>query len=262
VDLSAWRAVREMEPWTHGSSAGNSMNALFAGHDDADYYLALGGGASFLGNTGLARDAELDIHFERAESMTTRSRSSLNDALGGTGQFPSNPAVLVGDFLGASLQRRSLLGTLDVRYGVEGLTGVGGTGSGVSSARAWSSARLRFAIAGRGGALTLRAGTTVGEDIPQMLFRVGGPETVRGYDYGTRAGRSMWSGQLDLALRRSGVVSPVIFADAADTATSGRPLTSVGAGLSLFGGLMRFNVSKGLTPGEKLRFDLLFRTAR
>jgi hemolysin activation/secretion protein len=121
---------------------------------------------------------------------------------------------------------------------------------------------VRFSLAGFGAGLTVRGGTSVGDTVSQMLFRVGGPETVRGYDYGTRAGRSVWAGQLDLALNRSGLVSPVVFADVGNTTFSGRPLSAVGGGISLFGGFVRFNLSKGLTPRTSLRFDLLFRTAR
>ena len=122
--------------------------------------------------------------------------------------------------------------------------------------------RLRFDLAGRGAAVTLRGGRSVGDRIPQIQFRAGGPESVRGYDYGSRSGNGMWSAQLDLALTRTSIVAPVIFADAGNTSTTGRPLTSVGGGVSILGGLIRFNVAKGLSPRSDVRFDLLFRTAR
>ena len=47
LEFEAFRKVREAEPWTRGLGFGNSMNAVFAGHDDADYLLALGGGVTF-----------------------------------------------------------------------------------------------------------------------------------------------------------------------------------------------------------------------
>jgi hemolysin activation/secretion protein len=95
-----------------------------------------------------------------------------------------------------------------------------------------------------------------------MLFRVGGPETVRGFDYGTRIGRSVWAGQFDLALLPSGLITPVVFADAGNSTLSGKPLVGVGGGVSFFGGFARLNLSAGVQPHTGLRFDLLFRTAR
>jgi hypothetical protein len=262
LDLSAWRSVREVEPWTRGATVGNSLNAALAGHDDADYYLSLGSGLSFSGNTGAVQDAEIELRFERARSMSTRSRSALNDWLGGSGQLPPNPPVLEGDYLTAAFSRLSLWGPLEARYGLEGTTSVTGRASNVTAGRIWGSAKMRFDLAGRGGTLSLRGGALTGDDVPQLLFRVGGPESVRGYNYGTRVGRAAWAAQLDVALTRNSIISPVAFADAGNIAGSGKPLMSAGGGLSFFSGFMRFNLAKGLAPRTPARFDLLFRAAR
>ena len=124
------------------------------------------------------------------------------------------------------------------------------------------SARARFSLLGRGVGLTARTATELGDDIPQMQFRVGGPETVRGYDYGYRRGKSGWAAQADLALTHNGFVAPVIFADIGNTFTSAKPLISAGGGVSILDGMIRFNLSGGLQPKTHLRFDLLFRAAR
>jgi hemolysin activation/secretion protein len=94
-----------------------------------------------------------------------------------------------------------------------------------------------------------------------MQFRLGGPESVRGYDYGFRRGKSGWAAQADVALTR-GIVTPVVFADAGNTFTSDKPLLSVGGGVSILDGMIRFNISGGLQPKTDVRFDLLFRAAR
>jgi hypothetical protein len=153
-------------------------------------------------------------------------------------------------------------GPLETRYGVDGTTGVADAASGVMAGRIWGSGRIRFDLAGRGGVLSFRGGAMVGDSVPQFLFRVGGPETVRGYPYGARVGRAAWSTQLDLSLTKNNVISPVLFADAGNTSLAGKAVTSVGGAVSFFGGLVRFNLAKGLTPRTKVRFDLLFRTAR
>jgi hemolysin activation/secretion protein len=95
----------------------------------------------------------------------------------------------------------------------------------------------------------------------QLAFRVGGPYTVRGYEYGTRTGSEFWSAQLDFALTRSPFWAPVVFFDVGDTFRAD-PLMGVGAGLSLVNGMMRFNLSKGLRPSTGIRFDLAFSAAR
>jgi hemolysin activation/secretion protein len=105
----------------------------------------------------------------------------------------------------------------------------------------------------------------VGDSIPQLDFRVGGPFTVRGYDYGYRRAAGGWAAQLDWALRRSGWLwTPVVFADVGDVYRGGRfdPLVGVGGGLSLLGGFIRLNAAWGLNPRTDFRFDLLFRAPR
>jgi len=117
----------------------------------------------------------------------------------------------------------------------------------------------------RSGTLTLRTGYAVGDSIPQLEFRAGGPFTVRGYDYGYRRGAGGWSAQLDWALRARGWVwTPVVFADVGDTYRGGpfKPLVGVGGGISFLGGFARLNAAWGVNPETGFRFDLLFRAPR
>lgn len=259
LDIAAFRDVREVEPWTSGLGFGNSLNAIFSGNDDADYYLAAGGGVSFSSyGRGLLRNAELGLLFERQRSMVTVASSGVNDRLGGSGVFPLNSPVAEGDFLRAYVRRRSFVGPVELQQGVEGLLG-----EGVLSTRIWGAARLPFTLFERTGQLNVRAGGLAGDEVPQMLYRVGGPATVRGFDYGERRGDAFWSAQLDFGLKRRGIVSPVIFADIGDaTFSSFDPLIGIGGGLSILQGFARLNLAKGLYPDRDLRFDLMFRAAR
>ena len=84
---------------------------------------------------------------------------------------------------------------------------------------------------------------------------------MRGYTYGTRVDRQFWSAQLDFALRRSAIWTPVLFADIGDTFSSD-PLIGGGIGLSLLNGMVRLNLSQGFRPTTNVRFDLVFRAAR
>lgn len=253
LELSAYRDVHDAEPWTDGTSLGNSFNALFTGHDDADYHLALGASVGFRGYHGFAEDLGVTLAAERHRSMAAEA----GWIGGGVPEVRPNPAVTEGDFLRLQVTRDARLGRSRLQLGAEGLLG-----EGVEGGRAWGSGEFPFRVFDRTGALSLRTGAAGGDVVPQLLYRVGGPETVRGYFYGYRAGERFWSAQLDWALARNWLAAPVVFVDAGGTYTSDDPLIGVGAGASFFGGWMRLNFSKGVRPVEDLRFDLLFRAPR
>jgi hypothetical protein len=259
LEVRAFREAVESEPWTQGLGVGNSLNALFAAHDDADYYLSTGGTLLFTPYGGSYQDVEFRIGAEHQATMTTRASSGVNDLLGGTGVLPPNPSVVEGDFLRASVRTSRRFGWSTVAIGVEGLASdslIGGRG--------WVSAQLPFRFVGRTGTFTVRTGYAVGDSIPQLQFRAGGPWTVRGYDYGVRRGAGVWSAQFDLALRQGWLWAPVVFADVGDTYRSGPfdPLVGVGSGISFFAGLIRLNAAWGVNPETGFRFDLLFRAPR
>ncbi len=255
LDFRAFRRFHEIEPWTRGLGIGNSLNGIFAGNDDADYYLALGGGVSYAWNSGLLRDVELAASFQRHTTVDVAADAPIPDLLG-NGAFQRNPPVSEGDFVVGSLSRPTLVGPISTRQGVTILAGAAMVGT-----RAWGQATVPFAVGTRTGALTLRGGIARGDSLAQLAFRVGGPYTVRGYTYGRRTGREFWSAQLDVGIARSQLWSPVVFLDVGDTFSSD-PLVGVGAGLSALNGFLRLDISKGVRPSTDIRFDLVFRAPR
>jgi hypothetical protein len=261
LDLRAYRAVFEAEPWTKGLTIGNSMNAFWTGHDDADYYLASGGGWSFAWNHGLLRETRIAGAVEFLESMEKTTDVAFPNLFGDF-TFQENPPVDEGWFFRGTLSRRDPIGPVTLREGAEVLAGDDRAGG-----RLWSSLDVPFSVLRRTGNITVRAGVALGDTLEQFQFRLGGPQTVRGYTYGTRRGRSFWSAQLDYALMQSAWISPVVFVDVGDS-FDGEPLVGVGAGVSLLSGLVRFDFSKGLraaAPGLEapaLRFDLRIRAPR
>jgi hypothetical protein len=255
VDLSVYRTPREVGPWTRGLSFGNSLNAMFAGHDDADYYLLLGGGLSYRWYGGVLRGLQAAARVERHTSMATEVDAPFAD-LFGIGVFRPNPLVAEGTYGRGRLTRSGTLWFAELANGAELLVG-----ESVVASRIWGSVELPFSVAGRTGALTIRGGASLGDDIPQLEFRLGGPHTVRGYPYGTRRDREIWAAQVDLALARSPFWAPVVFVDVGDT-FSADPLVGAGVGLSLLNGLIRFSLAKGLNPSTDVRFDLAFRAPR
>ena len=253
--VTAYRDVQEFEPWTSGQSMGNSLNSVIAGHDDADYHLASGGRISYQWNEGVFRDFEFTARVERHRSMTTQVSAPV-PGIWGSGAFRPNSAVEEGTYFRATVTRPISFGPANVLTGGDLLRG-----DSLLSVRLWTAASLPFGVFRRTGTLTLRAGTARGDALPQMAFRVGGPQTVRGHEYGGRMGRDFWSAQLDFAVAKSPFWAPVVFFDVGDTFTAD-PMLGIGAGLSLVNGMLRFNLSKGLSPSNDFRFDLAFGAAR
>ncbi len=253
--LDAFGDIREVEPWTRGAGLGNTLNAAFTGHDDADYYFSLGGGFSYQWHAGTLRGLEFGAHFERHESKETTVDPLIPGLVSGM-TFQENPTVTEGTFFRTGMRHAGSVWFARLEEATELLAG-----EGLLGVRAWGRMSLGFGMLGRRGRLTVRAGVARGDELTQLDFRLGGPHTVRGYRYGTRVAREFWSAQLDYGLAASPALSPVIFADVGDTFSSD-PLVGAGIGVSLLNGLIRFDLSKGLRPESALRFELAFRAHR
>lgn len=254
--LRAYRDLRSNDPFGRGNTFGNSLNALFAGHDDADYHLAHGARLTREGALGLGLELTTTLLVERETSVRREARSWLNDALGGTGDFPANPPVDNGTYGGAEVRLDG--GVLRSRWSL----GADVLGNGDrATARLFGSVRRGLWRQGGVATLALRAGVSTARPLAQQAFRVGGAGSVRGFDYGTRRGEAFWTAQLDWPLSR-GVVQPVLFADAGQAAGAralfgSRAIAGGGIGLALLGGAVRFDLSHPFTQGGSgLRFDL------
>jgi Omp85 superfamily domain len=254
VRLSGYSEVEVVDPLTSGGSFSNTLNALFAGHDNGDYSFSRGASMAWITPTGTRTTLELALRLEQGSSAARTARSAVNDFLGGTGVFQPNPPIRAGTFGGVTAHLR---GAGPVQWTVN-LEGVGGQG--VTVARAYGTVSGSY---GSGLSLTFRgkAGTATEPGLPPTLFRLGGLNTVRGFEYGTLRGSCFWSAQADVRVL-PGRIRPLLFADAGQAGNredlfSSAALIGVGAGLELLKGLMRFEVSKPVSPyGGKARFDL------
>ncbi|HEY8258991.1 MAG TPA: ShlB/FhaC/HecB family hemolysin secretion/activation protein [Gemmatimonadales bacterium] len=259
--LSGYREVGDLDPFAPGHGIGNTLNALFAGHDNGDYSLVHGGSGGY--ETSLATGLDLDagVRVEREASMGREAKSSVNDFLGGSGVFPPNPPVAEGTY-GGVWARLDGYGRRRWRMTLDLLAGEGHTVGRVYG-------QVRQDVGNKGGAtLELKAGIASTPTLPQSLFRLGGVSTVRGFDYATLRGPAFWAARLDVAPFR-GRLRPVIFADAGQAARaedlfSSQALVGAGAGLSVFNGVLRFDLSYPVSPdiGGKVRFDIVVQAAR
>lgn len=266
VTLAAYRDLADADPVSPGRTLSNSVNALLTGHDDGSYLLATGGEATWSAAVAPTLDLSVTARLEHEGSVSTVARSTLNDMLGGTGDFPSNPAVLEGGFarLEARVERAGRVHWL--------LRGEGLSGEGVTAGRAMGELGWRTGD-GRGLFVGLRAGIATGNAPPQFLFRLGGGATVRGFEYATRSGTAFWAARADL-VPFGGSLRPVLFADLgqADRAANlfhSTALVGAGGGIVVYSPLLRatllrINLSHAVNPDRdtRWRLDLAFSSFR
>jgi hypothetical protein len=258
--LGGYRDVVNVDPFAPAPGFGHSLNALFVAHDDGDYVLARGAAAGY--ETSLRTGLELSVgaRYERQTSVSRQASSEVNDFLGGTGEFPPNAPVDDGDLVGGHVR---LSGSGDFRWQATADV-LGGEGS--TTGRVYGEVRHR--IGKRAGVtVRLKGGIATAPTLQQSAFRLGGVGTVRGHGYGARRGQSFWATQVDVA-PLPGRLRPVLFLDAGQAGGpgalfSGRMLVGAGVGLSFFGGLVRFDLSRPLTPDDStIRFDIVVQSPR
>ena len=259
--LGGYRDVVDADPISPGHTLGNTLNALFVAHDDGDYLLAEGGGIGFETSLETGLDLAAALRVEHETTVRREAKSAVNDLLGGDGEFPPNAPVDPGTYGGASVRlthvgavRWSL--TADVLGNADHTTG-----------RLFGD--LRVEAGDRLGAtLRLKAGIATSPTLQQTLFRLGGEQTIRGFDYGSRRGQAFWAAQLDVS-PFGGRLRPVAFVDAGQAADpsdlfSSTALAGAGLGLSMYNGILRFDLSHRLTPdtGGPVRFDIVVQAPR
>ena len=264
--VAGYRMVSDVDPFSPGLTLANSASALFMAHDYGDYYLASGAEAALIVPVALATDLSVALRGERQRSVARDAHSWVNDALGGTGVFPLNPPIREGDF-GVVAARLTHYGSLRWTLAGEGMAG-----KGLTSGRAFGAIQ-RSAGGVRGYTLRLKAGIADGSAPPQFQFRLGGRETVRGFDYATLTGGAFWSAQLDVSPLR-GTIRPVLFIDAGQAAAPdvlfrSKALVGGGIGISMYSPLLhatlvRLDLSHPITPdnGSPWRFDVVFSPVR
>jgi hypothetical protein len=261
LTLSGYHDLIDLDPFAQGRSFPNTINSLFAGHDNGDYALADGGMGTVEMSVAPALVLTLSARVEHQWSVARAAHSAINDFLGGSGEFPPNPPIKEGVF--GSLVTR-LSGFRGPRWNLT-LDVLGGEGQ--TTARAYGDVRRSF---GWGRKVTIRVKAGVGTEpaLPQTLFRLGGVHTVRGFEYGTVRSPAFWAAQLDIAPIGSRV-RPVVFLDAGQgdrtrNLFSSEAMVGGGVGVSLLRGLVRFDFSHPISPdiGGKVRFDLVVQGLR
>lgn len=262
TEVSLFREMADADLLAPGFGPGNSFRALFLALDDGAYLFAQGVEVRREFAYRNAADVSLAIRFAEERVPNHLAHAALHQLLGGRGDFAPLEPVRPGTF---TTFRAGISGGLvptSWKVGAEVTTGAGTT-----AGRLWTSASSEVrGPAGLQLAFGGWAGAGAGDSIPQREFRLGGAKTLRGYEAGTFRGPSAYAASVDVSLRRRGL-SPVVFADVGQASARGvtfrgEPHVSVGAGLTVLGGLMRVHAARPLGPGAHWRFDLVFGTLR
>ena len=257
-DLTAYHRLAVAGDYGDPFTLGASLSALLFGRDDGFYYRATGLELTRTSNDRTIVQWRLFGEHEGDAAMKT----NVSLAHLGNGRFTENITARRGDVGGIGLMVTRAFGEDPRGWRLLASTrGEAATGS-FDYSRALADLTLSHPLPfGTEGALTGAAGIAGGGAPIQKLFFIGGPQTVRGIDPGSGIGDAFWLGRGELALSR-GVFKPVVFGDLGwagsrdDWQHPGRPLAGAGVGGSLFEGILRADVAKGIRPSGGVRVYL------
>lgn len=266
LTIGGYRRLNAFDPFVRPFTPGSSLSALLFGSDDADYYRTLGIELRAQPGGSVSNWYSARIFAQRESAARKETDFSLRHLVDSGHEFRENlPAEKLNAY-GGELSLRFARGLDPEGFRIGGdLYGHGATGS-ADFARTAATLRVGVPLPGAfAGALEAAAGvTSVGAPI-QHLWYIGGAHTVRGYEAGTLAGETFWRGRAEIAYGLP-AVRLVAFSDAGwagvrDDFRSGKPLLSVGAGISFLDGIVRFDVARGLRDPKGWTTTLYFDAA-
>jgi hypothetical protein len=255
ITLNGYRRLVSVSDWGNPLSFGASFGALLFGRDEGFYYRATGGELRWTTERGARLDWR--AFAERQTAATQRTNYSL------AGNFLPNLEASSGTSAGAAVRfvhdygvaTRGFRAFTDLRLEAAG----GDSTYGRAALDLTLSSRL---IGKVDGALTLSGGTTAGHVPPQRRWFLGGTETIRGQRPDTTySGNAYWMARAELARVHTGFRTSLFgdigwVGDRDRLGEVGRPLSGVGIGWSMFDGLLRFDIARGLYPREQTRLAL------
>ena len=270
LGLGVYRELTPIDPLGRHLGFGNSMHALLFGRDEGEYYRASGVDFTWRPPDGARESFEFRAYAERHESVSTEIDFALFHAIDGGWAFRPNVDADEVEEVGAELRLAPWWGgdPFRAQFGVD-LYGQGArwrtTGERSETDYGRASVTLRAAIPlvyprWRLG-LEAGGGTTWGDAPLQRSWFLGGASTLRGYPASAGMGSSFARGRVEVArtydIGTMSVFGDVAWAGLRDEFDAGDLLYGVGLGGSVFDGLIRMDLSHGLTgPFKQFRIDL------
>jgi hypothetical protein len=254
IRFGAYSHLVAANDWGNPLSLTSSLSAGLFGADDGYYYRAAGievageRDALFAGGWHL----QWRLFAERERGATVRVEKSLI-----RNNFDPNIAAAAGDFGGGALRLTRTFGLNPRRFRLFGdLRLEGATGD-----SSYGRLAVDLTASERFGALTLSGGTSVGTLPPQRRWFLGGSHTVRGVSPDTsQSGNAYWLLRAEFTQPTSIRLSPFFdlgwVGDRAKLREPGRPLSGVGIGISVFDGMLRLDVARGVYPNKLWRFHV------
>jgi hypothetical protein len=249
--VAAYRRLDVADVATAPFTPGSSLGTLLLGRDENDYFRATGIETRLTPLVTRPQWYDLRLFAERQTAVATESHFTLR-RLGDAGrELRPNLTADAADQFGARLRLRTAHG-LDPaapRWAAE-LDLHGETGDfsfGRPALRVYSTLPLplRLSLASE-----LAGGTGLGDLPQQRLWQIGGAQTLRAYDPAVMRGDSYWRARAELGAgitaARIALFGDVGWAGGRAELGTGRPLRSVGAGLSLLDGLLRLDLAHAL----------------
>jgi hypothetical protein len=257
--LGGYRRLAVANPDTRPFGGMGSLNALFLGRDDGEYFRTAG--VEVTGRPALTRGDAWGVRWfsERQSPAAVETDWSIPHAFNPDAVFRPNLEAAPGDQYGMALTLRgvhafSQAATFGADVTLEGQGGDYVFGRGKVAMRA------TIPLAGRMLALDAGAGTSAGGVPVQSLWFLGGPATLRGYGGGVLRGEAFWRGRVEIGTSGPAVRAALFhdwgWAGPRRDFWRGRPLTSVGVGMSVLDGLIRADLARGLSDPAGWRFDL------
>jgi hypothetical protein len=270
VQVAGYRDIRAVDPRGRFLGFGNSLSALLFGRDDGEYFLSTGAELTVAPPSAEREGWRARLWAERQDPLQVETSFSLAHAFDGDWRFRPNLEAARVEELGAELTLTPWWGfdPLAPQFGFDlMLQGATFRPVGGGASDDWARARvvLRGAVPLAGGrwrtGIELAGGASWGGPPPQRQWILGGPLTMRGYPAAVAAGDTFGRGRLEVG-RAFPAWSLSLFGDAGWAGERGTwdpddALWAVGVGASLLDGLVRLDLSRGLTgPLRETRLDL------
>ena len=274
LTLGGYHELQATDPRGRYLGFGNSVYAFLFGRDDGEYYRASGVDLTWGPPLSARESFEFRAYAERQWDAPVESSFALFHALDGSWTFRPNVIADEVDEVGAELRLSPWWGgeASQTQFGLDlygqvaswRVTGGGTERTGTNYARASATLKVAIPLVPRRWRLGVEAalGTTFGDGTPQRQWFLGGANTLRGYPAGSARGSSFTRARLNLARTFDDIGSVSVFGDAGWAGDrgdfdDGNVLYGVGVGGSVLDGLLRFDLSHGLTgPQKQFRVDL------
>jgi hypothetical protein len=260
LSVTAYNHLVSASDWGNPLTLGSSISALLFGRDEGFYYRASGLELSSTPDDPAGGAFIWSLFAEQERTALQKTTFSFARLAAGS-QFEPNFTAQRGLFVGARTRYTGTLGIdpqgarLFTDFRLEGARGDSG-----SFGRAAVDFTASHGIGNGAAALTVAAGSSVGELPAQRFWFMGGAQTVRGQRPGTQVGNAFWLARAEVG-HGMAAVRPVVFADfgwAGDRNSwdkIGLPMSGAGAGMSFMDGLIRFDVARGINPTKQWRVD-------